>query len=42
MLSYTAPRLTVPQVLQRQRNCTIKNAHVAKVLQKLNPAVQQP
>lgn len=35
MLSYTAPRATVQQVLQRQRAWVHKNAHVSKVLQRI-------
>jgi len=35
MLSYTAPRATVQQLLQQQDVCFSKNAHVAKVLQRI-------
>ena len=35
MLSYTAPRATVQQVLQRQDAWVHKNAHVSKVLQRI-------
>ncbi len=35
MLSYTAPRLTVQQVLQTHPPAFIKNVHVAKVLQRI-------
>jgi Putative transposase/Transposase zinc-binding domain len=35
MLSYIAPRVTVQQILQKQRDCFNKNAHVAKVLQRI-------
>lgn len=35
MLSYTAPRATVQQVLQKQDVWVHKNAHVAKVLQRI-------
>jgi len=35
MLSYTAPRVTVQQLLQQQDVCFSKNAHVAKVLQRI-------
>lgn len=35
MLSYTAPRVTVQQVLQRHAMEVHKNAHVAKVLQRI-------
>jgi hypothetical protein len=35
MLSYTAPRVTVQQLLQHQDVCFSKNAHTAKVLQRI-------
>ena len=35
MLSYTAPRVTVQQLLQQQDGWFSKNAHVAKVLQRI-------
>jgi hypothetical protein len=35
MLSYTAPRVTVQQLLQQQDVCFSKNAHAAKVLQRI-------
>ena len=35
MLSYTAPRATMQQVLQKQEVWTQKNAHVSKVLQRI-------
>jgi predicted nucleic acid-binding Zn ribbon protein len=35
MLSYIAPRVTVQQILQKQRDCFHKNAHVAKVLRRI-------
>ena len=35
MLSYIAPRVTVQQILQKQSDCFNKNAHVAKVLQRI-------
>jgi hypothetical protein len=35
MLSYTAPRVTVQQILQKQRDSFDKNAHVAKVLHRI-------
>jgi Transposase zinc-binding domain len=35
MLSYTAPRVTVQQVLQQQDVCFTQNAHVARVLQRI-------
>jgi len=35
MLSYTAPRVTVQQLLQQHDVCFSKNAHVTKVLQRI-------
>lgn len=35
MLSYTAPRVTVQQLLQQQDVCFSKNAHAAKVFQRI-------
>ena len=35
MLSYTAPRITVQQLLQRHAPPVNKNTHVAKVLQRI-------
>jgi hypothetical protein len=41
MLSYTAPRATIQQLLQKHPPPANKNLHVQKVLQRIKPAALQ-